>query len=128
MPKNNKGERNKRGSGTRMKREYVKPVIESEEFVANEYVAACWIIKCKKTGETFVQKTDPSWDAWDSDNDGFGQEKYFSVKGDYIYRGDRFDHDGENTPLDLGLISAYHEVTFEQTNAKNNPNHPNASA
>lgn len=29
-----------------MKREYVKPVIESEEFVANEYVAACWWVTC----------------------------------------------------------------------------------
>ena len=46
MPNINKGERNKRGSGARMKKEYVKPVIESEEFVANEYVAACWWVTC----------------------------------------------------------------------------------
>ena len=30
-----------------MKRESVKPVIESEEFVANEYVAACWRLTCE---------------------------------------------------------------------------------
>ena len=30
-----------------MKKEYVKPVIESEEFVANEYVAGCWEVYCK---------------------------------------------------------------------------------
>ena len=30
-----------------MKKEYVKPVIESEEFVANEYVAACWRLTCE---------------------------------------------------------------------------------
>lgn len=29
-----------------MKRTYVKPVMESEEFVANEYVAACWKVTC----------------------------------------------------------------------------------
>ncbi len=29
-----------------MKKEYVKPVMESEEFVANEYVAACWKYVC----------------------------------------------------------------------------------
>lgn len=29
-----------------MKKTYVKPVMESEEFVANEYVAACWRITC----------------------------------------------------------------------------------
>lgn len=30
-----------------MKKTYVKPVMESEEFVANEYVAACWRVVCK---------------------------------------------------------------------------------
>ncbi len=29
-----------------MRREYVKPVMQSEEFVANEYVAACWKMNC----------------------------------------------------------------------------------
>lgn len=30
-----------------MKKAYVKPVMESEEFVANEYVAACWKLTCQ---------------------------------------------------------------------------------
>lgn len=29
-----------------MKKVYTKPVMESEEFVSNEYVAACWTITC----------------------------------------------------------------------------------
>ena len=29
-----------------MRKEYVKPVMESEEFVSNEYVAACYTIDC----------------------------------------------------------------------------------
>ena len=29
-----------------MKKAYVKPVMESEAFVANEYVAACWTMTC----------------------------------------------------------------------------------
>lgn len=29
-----------------MKRTYIKPFMESEEFVTNEYVAACWMTKC----------------------------------------------------------------------------------
>lgn len=29
-----------------MKKNYVKPMMESEAFVANEYVAACWTITC----------------------------------------------------------------------------------
>lgn len=33
-----------------MKKTYVKPVMESEEFVANEYVAACWDLKCDTIG------------------------------------------------------------------------------
>lgn len=31
-----------------MKKAYVKPVMESEAFVANEYVAACWTVACDK--------------------------------------------------------------------------------
>ena len=33
-----------------MKRTYVKPVMESEAFVANEYVAACWKVTCDTVG------------------------------------------------------------------------------
>ena len=29
-----------------MKRQYVKPMMESEAFVANEYVAACYTVSC----------------------------------------------------------------------------------
>ena len=31
-----------------MRKEYVKPVMESEEFVSNEYVAACWTVACNE--------------------------------------------------------------------------------
>lgn len=33
-----------------MRKEYVKPVMESEEFVSNEYVAACWTATCLECG------------------------------------------------------------------------------
>ena len=33
-----------------MKKAYVKPVMESEAFVANEYVAACYWAKCDPQG------------------------------------------------------------------------------
>ena len=42
-----------------MKKEYVKPVIESEEFVANEYVALCW------TGYCNEKHTFAIWDVTD---------------------------------------------------------------
>lgn len=32
-----------------MRKEYVKPVMESEAFVSNEYVAACWTLTCTGT-------------------------------------------------------------------------------
>lgn len=33
-----------------MKKEYVKPIMEGEAFVANEYIAACWTIDCLECG------------------------------------------------------------------------------
>lgn len=125
MPKNNKGERNKRGSGTRMKREYVKPVIESEEFVANEYVAGCYIIKCK-AGEydiafgqkvtheyhgSFISVGDkPNPDYYDQDGDGF--VKYLIPNYGDAYSG---EIGGEKGPHPVDIID----------NTK--PGHPNAS-
>ena len=36
---------------------YVKPMMQSETFVANEYIAACWKIKCNvPTGYGFIDK------------------------------------------------------------------------
>ena len=37
-----------KGLLTAMRKEYVKPTMESEEFVANEYVAVCIMITCKR--------------------------------------------------------------------------------
>lgn len=31
-----------------MRKDYVKPTMESEAFVANEYVAACWTVACNE--------------------------------------------------------------------------------
>ena len=57
MPKINKGERNKRGSGARMKKEYVKPVIESEEFVATGNNTFSLLRELYKTGKSVGEKT-----------------------------------------------------------------------
>lgn len=37
-------------------RTYMKPVMESEAFVANEFVAACWTIDCQHEKCTAIQK------------------------------------------------------------------------
>lgn len=40
-----------------MRKEYVKPSITSEEFVANEYIAACWNISCNvPSGYGYIEK------------------------------------------------------------------------
>lgn len=41
-----------------MKREYVKPVMMGEAFVANEYVATCYSGKCDITGRNFYEWND----------------------------------------------------------------------
>lgn len=116
MPKNNKGERNKRGSGARMKKEYVKPVIESEEFVANEYVAACWIVTCKNhSNESFIYHQDPT-EADDEDNFVYISDGFF--KG-WWYNGDE---------LGDKFWGISHHVDLVQTNSTNHKEHPNASA
>ena len=47
-------------------REYVKPRMESESFIANEYVAACWRIFCNvPTGFGFIdQNHNGEYDSW----------------------------------------------------------------
>ena len=34
-----------------MRKKYVKPVMENENFVANEYIAACWEVSCSHCQE-----------------------------------------------------------------------------
>lgn len=119
MPKNNKGERNKRGSGTRMKREYVKPVIESEEFVANEYVAACWYIYCDK-GHTMIYAgvNEPNFGE-NPDKDGFVIQYNLSTFGEKAW----YRQDGEYR--DVLSTGKYHVV--KGIELKSNGNGPNAS-
>ena len=37
-----------------MKRRYVRPLMTSEVFVANEYVAACWLGECNVAGNVYL--------------------------------------------------------------------------
>ena len=113
-----------------MKKVYVKPVMESEAFVANEYVAACYRIKCKGGEEGYVDLADdPNFDWLDSsDKDGFGttldgpQQYYTGVingKG---------PHDNYNYWLPfLGEKTlTYHEIVSWEKVTSSDP-HPNAS-
>ena len=102
-----------------MKREYVKPVIESEEFVANEYVAACWWVTCAPTTISFLPQ------------DPFG--RHSACKGHSVRVG---ESEPELTRLDGALGNnwyraningkeTHHPVTSQD---RTSSEHPNASA
>ena len=45
-----------------MRKEWMEPVIEVQEFVANEYVAACWKINCNvPDGYGYIDKNGNGW-------------------------------------------------------------------
>ncbi len=84
-----------------MKKSYVKPVMESEAFVANEYVGSCWYVVCDQGHTAIVSLPDDSEPTFDrnglnpdSDGDGFGDffgtKVYFGKMSGSI--GDFFDN------------------------------------
>ena len=91
-----------------MKKEYIKPIMESEMFIPNEYCTTCSVIKCVSTdsedsdydhdgkNEEFVMKGEPIYDRTltnaDSDGDGF----YKNIAGNLFYNGDKFEHAGSS--------------------------------
>ena len=88
-----------------MKKAYVKPVMESEAFVANEYVAACWDVYCQGSwwgyfhqahGYVDTYKSDKAPDPSSDDEDPFTTTKVFGVPV-YFY-GDHYDVKWEPTP------------------------------
>lgn len=76
-----------------MKKAYVKPVMESEAFVANEYVAACKNVYCNLHGKSFTYHDEPTPEK--DDDDGFWYFEGFTVGGiehvgaSWYYTGDK---------------------------------------
>lgn len=69
-------------------KKYIKPVMESESFVANEYIGACWTVTChgKCGAGTFVTLDEQLYkDITSSSNSGNG----------YIYTGDLVNKSGK---------------------------------
>ena len=104
-----------------MKKAYVKPVMESEAFVANEYVAGCWEIVCQGGSYgadyhddhgSFIYVSDkkPNPDYFDGDRDGFVI---------YIYPPYGNSYSGE-----IGGVKGPHPVEIID---RTKPGHPNAS-
>ena len=76
-----------------MKRTYIKPFMESEEFATNEYAAACYLVTCltDPNGENFITHKEPVFDNYDSNRDGYTDGTLPS--GNY-YSGKEFEHAG----------------------------------
>ena len=128
-----------------MRKEYVKPVMESEEFVSNEYVAACWTITCTNSGKScgFITAKDKypeglevngSIGVYSGDIGGSNgcankfNPKDYPLDGDFIqnmvtiykWLRDFFNND-------LGSTTYYHPVSVTEGYEKDNTFHPNAS-
>lgn len=107
-----------------MKKKYMKPFMESEMFIPNEYCTTCSVIKCISTdskyvgfdhdgnNEEFVMKGEPNFESTgteaDSDGDGF----YYGIFSIPYYNGNKFNHQGSN----YGQGSPTHQI--EVTDAK----------
>ncbi len=68
-----------------MKKSYVKPVMESEAFVANEYVGACWKVTCtiEEHGSIIVTEEPTN-----------GVNGFYKAFGQWFYDGIMNGHEG----------------------------------
>ena len=121
-----------------MKKEYIKPVMESETFVANEYVATCTKVSCGK--DFFWMKGEPKDDKtlipFNGDSDDFDYldfaNNWYLNGNEYglYYKGNNFSHEGEyniriNSLTEVSKNVKCHKVTKIET--KENGTGPNAS-
>lgn len=120
-----------------MKRTYIKPFMESEEFVTNEYVAACYLVTCETANENFITHIKPVEDPLDfrpfPGGDGYTEGMYPNGIF-YDNRNGEFKHEGHHySDNELGswandqhLIN-YHEVTSAGILSDGRKYGPNAS-
>lgn len=117
-----------------MKKSYVKPVMESEAFVANEYVGACNVIKCISSdhmdndgnSEMFVYRPNAPvfvpdnifFNTGDGDGDGFYYAYDVALSKKTCYNGNLFNHDGSMG--NQGKPFHYVEIIDSQTYGKGN--------
>ena len=76
-----------------MKKEYVKPVMVGERFVADEYVSACWYGECNIDGKVYL--------------DTNGNKQYDAGTDNYKYKNSACKHTFEIT----GVNNGYDEAT-----------------
>ena len=103
-----------------MKRTYIKPFMESEEFVTNEYVAACWLVTCITGNESMIVTEEPNF--FESpDKDGFALSV---VVGEWLpvqsYYGEIEGKPGETK--EIGKDNYFHRINYEHKGDGNGPN------
>ena len=96
-----------------MKKAYVTPVMESEAFVANEYVAACWRIVCEKGKEEIIVTNEPLPNLFDDDD-------FLKIGEKWYYFGSGFTHNPEVQGFIFGVPFA-HEVEVIEKSKGNGP-------
>lgn len=99
-----------------MRKEYVKPMMAGEEFVANEYVAACWYGNCNISGNVYA----------DTNGNGVydaGVDK-FSYTNTACYSSAQFAIQGVDNGYDQqsDFLNAF-VVKTEWVKVKDNPGH-----
>lgn len=95
-----------------MKKEYMKPVMESEMFVANEYVSSCYEVVCNYHNDMITIQELPTKK---QDDDDF----YYFLSW-WFYTGDKL---GDKVDINGNKID--HVVTISEDKAT--PEHPNHS-
>lgn len=136
-----------------MRKEYVKPVMESEEFVSNEYVAACYWVDCIHNNcidPVKVKDVDSEAGALETfAENNRGTVATTEIDGVYIYKGElggnlgvySDKHNKNWGMLELlrqfilillgiedGDMGYHHDLSVWKTTVDNNNGHPNASA
>ena len=137
-----------------MRKDYVKPTMESEAFVANEYVAACYWVDCTHDGcidPIKVRDVNSVTAALNKFANTYGGKVSTTpIDGSYIYKGTLNRNNGLNNDTHnndnwgdyewlrkfinwlLGVeegedIGYHHDLSVWQTTAANDNGHTNAS-
>lgn len=109
-----------------MKRTYVKPVMESEAFVANEYVAACWTFACEGGGTGVYKTDDENYEPTENTEKG---DPFFTVGGKWGYNGKDIENcDGSSWCAVADAVAYIFGVSTEDIHSlKDKPQKSNAS-
>lgn len=113
-----------------MKKKYIKPVIETEEFVANEYCQSCFEVSCvDHPDQKFRVSKEPTDGITDFDPRGFSDDGFDMVysngKSEWYYVPQ--NEDMPKFTCDPIKVPVYQYVGYKITYVKREGDGPNAS-